>query len=87
MREVLISVYSPNMMKSKSIADRLTPLPSNAAKKYLGGKLPVDKYAFIHYFQRGEQRIQMTYAGARGIYSSFLPMPELPESYLLNPVD
>ncbi len=84
--EVLISVYSPkHMMKSKSIADRLTPL-LNAAKKYLGGKLPVDKYAFIYYFN-GEQRIQMTYAGAwEHSYSSFYSMPELPESYLLNPV-
>ncbi len=44
---VLISVYSPNkMMTSNFLAHKLDTL-LKAQTKYLGGKLPVEKYAFI----------------------------------------
>src|SRR5450755_457727 len=47
--DVLISVYSPNkLVTSKFIAAKLDTL-LKAQTKYLGGKLPVDKYAFLIY--------------------------------------
>ena len=46
---VLISVYSPHkMMTSNFLAHKLDTL-LQAQTKYLGGKLPVEKYAFIVY--------------------------------------
>ncbi|WP_153800594.1 M61 family metallopeptidase [Foetidibacter luteolus] len=48
--DVLISVYSPNKkLNSKFLAQKLDTL-LQAQGKYFGGKLPVDKYAFIMYF-------------------------------------
>jgi predicted metalloprotease with PDZ domain len=47
--KVLISVYSPHkMMTSGFLAHKLDTL-LQAQTKYLGGKLPVEKYAFIVY--------------------------------------
>ena len=47
--DVLISVYSPNKkITSKFLAEKLDTL-LQAQGKYLGGKLPVEKYAFIIY--------------------------------------
>ena len=44
---VLISVYSPNkLVKSEFLAKKLDTL-LKAQTKYLGGKLPVNKYAFV----------------------------------------
>jgi predicted metalloprotease with PDZ domain len=47
--EVLVSVYSPSKrISSKFLTSKLEPLLL-AQTKYLGGKLPVEKYAFIIY--------------------------------------
>lgn len=52
--DVLISVYSPKkLITSKYLAGKLSNL-LQAAKNYLGGKLPINKYAFLYYFN-GEQ--------------------------------
>src|SRR5690606_32857841 len=49
--EVLVSVYSPNkQIHSREIADWLSGL-LHGAQKYLGGKLPTDRYAFLYYFK------------------------------------
>ena len=76
--DVLIAVYSPNKLAtSKFIAANLGKLLM-ATKDYLGGKLPVDKYAFIYYFN-GEQK-KMDGSGAwEHSYSSFYSMDEAPE--------
>ena len=48
--EVLVSAYSPNkVVTSKEIASTIEEVLI-AQKEYLGGELPVDKYAFIFYF-------------------------------------
>lgn len=48
--KVLVSVYSPNkMVTSEFMAKQLDKL-LQATAKYLGGQLPVEKYAFIMYF-------------------------------------
>lgn len=72
---VLVSVYSPNhTMSSAFVARHLTDL-LNAQSDYLGGKLPVDKYAFLFYFTD-----KPTLSGSSGAlehsYSSFYVLPE-----------
>lgn len=59
--DVLISVYSPNkMVKAKFIAENTKAL-LEASATYLGGNLPVNKYAFLYYFFSG-----MSGSGAAG---------------------
>jgi len=59
--DVLISVYSPNkMVKSKFVAENIQAL-LQASADYLGGQLPVKKYAFLFYFFSG-----MAGSGAAG---------------------
>lgn len=81
--DVLVAVYSPKKLAhAKFIADHLEKLLM-ATKDYLGGKLPVDKYAFIYYLN-GEQP-QMNESGAwEHSYSSFYSIPEQPEKDAIN---
>lgn len=51
-----------------------------AATKYLGGRLPVDKYAFIFYFN-GEQNVPAEGALEHN-YSSFYTLPESPQQQI-----
>lgn len=76
--DVLVAVYSPKkLVTSKFIAGNLEKLLM-ATKDYLKGKLPVDKYAFIYYFN-GEQA-PLTSSGAwEHSYSSFYSVPEQPQ--------
>lgn len=79
--DVLISVYSKNKAATaKEIAEDIKEILEHQ-KDYLGGTLPVDKYAFIIYL----------YAGASGSggsgalehsYSSFYYLPEMPADQL-----
>jgi predicted metalloprotease with PDZ domain len=49
--EVIVSVYSPNkLVTSKYMAEGFKRV-LEAQKEYLGGTLPVNKYAFIMYFR------------------------------------
>lgn len=71
--EVLIGSYSPNaMITAKQIAESVGEV-LQAQKEYLGGKLPVDKYAFIFYFT--DQPVT-SYGALEHSYSSFYYMPE-----------
>ncbi len=71
--EVLIGSYSPNgMITAKQIAESVGEV-LQAQKEYLGGKLPVDKYAFIFYFT--DQQVT-SYGALEHSYSSFYYMPE-----------
>ncbi|TCJ19661.1 peptidase M61 [Flaviaesturariibacter flavus] len=51
---VLVSVYSPGkQVHASQIAGWMSDL-LNAARQYLGGRLPADRYAFLYYFhERG----------------------------------
>lgn len=79
--DVLISVYSKNKVASaEELAKDIKEILEHQ-KDYLGGTLPVDKYAFIIYL----------YAGASGSggsgalehsYSSFYYLPEMPADQL-----
>jgi len=73
--DILVSVYSPNgVVTSRAIADNLQELLT-AQKEYLGGKLPIKKYAFIIYLFD-----KPTKSGSMGAlehsYSSFYCLPE-----------
>ena len=71
---VLVSVYSPNkVITAKQIASTIDEVLM-AQKDYLGGKLPVEKYAFLFYFT--DQPV-MSYGALEHSYSSFYYMPEM----------
>ena len=85
--EVLVSVFSPNgMIRSKEIAGWLQEL-LEAARQYLGGKLPANKYAFLYYFK--DRNVKHAFpAGLGGALehttSSFYYLPEAPAEVLRN---
>jgi len=71
--EVLIGSYSPNKkISAKEIANSVREV-LQAQKEYLGGQLPVNKYAFIFYFT--DQPI-LSYGALEHSYSSLYFMPE-----------
>lgn len=79
--KVLVSCYSPNKkVTSNFIAKTLKEL-LYAQRDYLGGQLPVNKYAFLFYFID-----RATRSGASGAlehsYSSFYVLPEMDSTYL-----
>lgn len=79
--DVLVSVYSPNgQVTADFLAGELKVLLENQ-RKFLGGTLPVDKYAFIYYFAAGPSRSPV--AGAlEHSYSSFYYLPEYNQQQL-----
>ena len=74
--DVLISVYSPTKkVSSKFLAEKLDKL-LQAQGKYLGGTLPVDKYAFIIYLDSKP----VSYSGGEGaLEHSYCSMYYYPE--------
>jgi len=73
--QVLVSCYSPNKVINSGFIARTLNTLLNAQKDYLGGELPVNKYAFLFYFTD-----KPTQSGASGAlehsYSSFYVLPE-----------
>ncbi len=79
--DVLISVYNKSKkVSSADLADAIAEV-LEAQRKYLGGTLPVDKYAFIVYLFEGRNA-----SGGSGALehnnSSFYFLPVLPLNYL-----
>lgn len=73
--DVLVANYSPNkVVSAKEIAATMKEV-LEAQTKYLGGQLPVDKYAFIFYFT--DQPVT-SYGALEHSYSSVYYMPEAP---------
>lgn len=83
--KVLISVYSPHQLINASFISKNIEAILNAQKEYLGGKLPVEKYAFIFYLTD-----KPTLSGSNGAlehsYSSFYVLPEIDSTYLVQTV-
>ncbi len=72
---VLVAVYSPNKkVTSGFIASTLKEL-LYAQRDYLGGKLPVEKYAFLFYFM-DRPSISGSSGALEHSYSSFYVLPE-----------
>lgn len=81
--DVLIAVYSPHKVAhAKFIATNFEKLMKGSAA-YLKGKLPVDKYAFIFYFN-GEQKGFETPGAWEHSYSSFYALPEQDEQQAIG---
>lgn len=73
--EVLIGSYSPTQkISAKEIASSVREVLM-AQKEYLGGQLPVDKYAFIFYFTTEPVN---SYGALEHSASSFYYLPEAP---------
>jgi predicted metalloprotease with PDZ domain len=76
--KVLVSVYSPNKkVSAKAIMVDISEI-MEAQKEYLGGKLPVEKYAFLIYLTDGFGSGGM--GALEHSYSSMYFMPETEES-------
>lgn len=72
--DILVSVYSPNKMaNSKEIAANINTL-LNAQKEYLGGKLPIKKYAFL--IVLSDSKTMTSFGALEHSYSSFYYLPE-----------
>ncbi len=73
---ILVSVYSKNKVAPAEVLAKDIKGILEAQKEYLGGKLPVDKYAFIIYLYEG-----VSGSGGSGAlehsYSSFYYLPEM----------
>lgn len=80
--KVLISVYAPKkQVESKFIAANLNSL-LQATRHYLGGKLPVDKYAFIYYFNDPARPVPVSGALEHS-FSSFYFLNEAPQQSII----
>ncbi|MEH0156845.1 peptidase M61 [Limibacter armeniacum] len=83
--DVLISLYSPNdMLNAEVVATHLNQVLF-AQQRYLGGKLPVDRYAFLIYLSD-----KPSLSGAIGAlehsYSSVYFLPEASEDFLASTI-
>ena len=73
--KILISVYSPNgKVKAAFVREQIAPI-LEAQRKYLGGTLPIDRYAFIIYLTDGYSATG-SYGALEHSYSSFYVLPE-----------
>ncbi len=73
--EILVSVFSPNnVLSAQEVMDKISDL-MEAQSKYLGGELPVERYAYLIYLLDGP-----SLSGAMGAlehsYSSLYSLPE-----------
>ncbi|MEJ8757441.1 peptidase M61 [Pontibacter sp. H259] len=77
--DVLVSVYSPSgNVKSQAIAANIKDI-LQAQREYLGGKLPVDKYAFLIYVPERVGK-SGSYGALEHSNSSVYFLPEMPEA-------
>lgn len=73
--EILVSVFSPNkLLSSKEVMSNVKEI-LNAQKNYLGGKLPIKKYAFLIYLFNGQTK-SGSYGALEHSYSSLYVLPE-----------
>lgn len=74
--DILVSVYSPKkILTSKFVAENVTDI-LKAAESYLGGRLPIKKYAFIIYLF-SNQSGSGSYGALEHSYSSMYYLPEV----------
>ena len=73
---VLVSVYSPNnVLSAQNVMDNIDEL-MEAQAKYLGGKLPVDRYAYLIYLFDGPT-LSGSWGALEHSYSSLYTLPEM----------
>jgi len=83
--KILISVYSSKKGNSSSVIAKNIEAVLKAQKDYLGGKLPIDKYAFIIYLYAGIPK-SSSYGALEHSYSSFYVLPEMEATALARSV-
>ncbi len=82
--DVMVSVYSSSgNVKSAYLSDKLGRL-LEAQKNYMGGKLPVDKYAFLMYFLKPGENVGT--GALEHNYSSLYALPDLPQEQIIQSV-
>jgi predicted metalloprotease with PDZ domain len=82
--DILVSVFSPNKKaNSKEIAANINTL-LNAQKEYLGGSLPIKKYAFL--IVLSDNPNLSSYGALEHSYSSFYYLPEATSEALAQTV-
>jgi predicted metalloprotease with PDZ domain len=83
--EIIISLYSPTKVTtSKAIADKITEILL-AQKEYLGGTLPIKKYAYLIYLTPVAGR-SGTSGALEHSCSSMYFLPEMEEDYLAQTI-
>lgn len=83
--EILVSVYSPaEKLTSKEVAEGVSTI-LNAQKEYLGGTLPIKKYAFIIYLFSGPSG-SGAYGALEHSYSSLYFLPEFNAEMLMSTI-
>ncbi len=74
--KILVSVYSPNnKLSAADVMDNIDEL-MEAQSEYLGGKLPVDRYAYLIYLFDGPT-ISNAWGALEHSYSSLYTLPEM----------
>ncbi|RNI29360.1 peptidase M61 [Rufibacter latericius] len=83
--DVLIATYAAGGgARSKNLAENIKPI-LEAQRMYLGGTLPVDKYAFLIYIDNKQNRTG-AYGALEHSYSSVYYFPEMPPAMLAEQV-
>lgn len=73
---VLVAVYSPNkVLSAQDVMDNIDEL-MEAQAQYLGGQLPVDRYAYLIYLF-DDQTISGSFGALEHSYSSLYSLPEM----------
>ncbi|MEQ6118974.1 peptidase M61 [Reichenbachiella sp. MALMAid0571] len=75
--KILVSVYSPNKIATSGITTGYIKETLEAQKDYLGGKLPIDRYAFLIYHFSGVFSGSLALGALEHSYSSLYSLPEL----------
>ena len=83
--EVLVSVYSPNKKLTAAFVKQEVSEILEAQEAYLGGKLPVDRYAFLIYLFDGES-LSGAYGALEHSYSSMYFLPEAEPSAIASTI-
>ncbi len=79
--KVLVSVYTPNKKVTSAYIAKTIQEMLYAQRDYLGGELPVEKYAFLIYFI-DRPTLSNAHGALEHSYSSFYVMPEMDSMYL-----
>ena len=83
--DIEIAVYSPTgKLTAESIKEDVREI-LEAQKDYLGGSLPIDKYAFIIYLSNGPS-LSGSFGALEHSYSSLYYLPEMDPSFLSQTV-
>lgn len=82
--DVLIAVSSPSgNVTSKFLAQHFADV-LEAERKYMGGKLPVDRYAFLMHMLAPGENVGM--GALEHYYSSLYVLPDVPQEQFIQPI-